>query len=135
MRQLWTMVVGVYDDLFRTMPIHWRLLGIHAIVGFLPYRSGRSLRTRLYRLIGFEIDLSTIIYGKLTLWGGETVYRNLRVGRMCRINAHVLMDLNGPVTLGDRVVIGHGVTIITASHAMDDPRCRAGAMTARPVRR
>src|SRR5207248_1605243 len=131
--QYWATIVRVYNDIFRVMPIHWRLLIIHAIMGVFPYRSARSIRTRLYRLVGIDIDVSTVIYARLNIWGGESVYANLRVGRSCRLNTHVTLDVHAPVTLGDGVVIGHGVTIITATHAMDNPRCRAGVMIARPV--
>lgn len=112
---------------------HLRLLLAQALVALLPYLAAMRLRTALYRLAGFSIGRGTLISGSLRLWGTTNVAASWRVGRSCFINAPCAIDLNAPVTFGDRVVIGFGVTIITGSHQMHDPDCRAGALVARPV--
>lgn len=113
--------------------LHPRLLLVQALVFLMPNMTGGRLRTVLYRLAGFRIGPKTLISGRLRLWGSANVSANWRVGNSCFINAPCTIDLNAPVTFGDRVVIGFGVTIITGSHQMNDPACRAGALVARPV--
>jgi len=131
--RIWASAIFVFNDVFRTGPIHWRLLFMNACLSLFPYRSAKSVRTGIYRLAGFDIDLSTIIYGKLRLWGSKDIYSNLHIGRACRINTPCSINLEAPVSLGNYVVIGHDVTIITTSHSMDNPNCRAGAMYVKPV--
>lgn len=113
--------------------VHPRLLALNSLLALIPYMAGKRLRPALYRLLGFRIGAGTVIYGTLRLWGGGAIYGRLRTGRSCRINTPCALDLNGTITLGDRVVIGHDVTILTAAHRMDDPSCRAGGHDLREV--
>jgi maltose O-acetyltransferase len=59
---------------------------------------------------------------------------NLRPGRRCLINRRCYLDLDGPVTLEDDVVLGHGVAVVTSVHRMGPAARRAGRVeSAEPV--
>lgn len=132
-RKLTSTARFLYYELFDPNLIHWRLIFINGLVSLLPYHGGRRIRPMLYRLAGFDIGAGTLIHGKLSMWGYGNIYSHLRVGKRCRLNSPCRLELDGPVTLEDGVVLGYGVSIITASHEMNDPECRAGAMTPHSV--
>jgi acetyltransferase-like isoleucine patch superfamily enzyme len=89
---------------------------------------GRRVRAGLLRQLGVRIGSGTVIDG-----GGYVYGRNLVVGRRCFVNRGCYFDLTADVTLGDAVEVGHGVTFITASHAIGGRRRRAGAVTGRSI--
>lgn len=113
--------------------IHLPLLFVNSLITLFPFLTAKRLRTALYRMAGFRIGPRTVIYSKVEFWGRSDMHRNFQMGAECRISRGCSIDLNGPVTIGDRVVFGFGVTVVTASHRMDDPHCRAGKHDIRPV--
>lgn len=110
-----------------------RLALLHPWVRLIPYRAGNRLRTAFYRFLGFEIGKGTLIYGPLDIWGDVKLLKNLQIGELCRINRRCHMDLNGQITIEDRVVLGPDVTLLTASHEMTHPLSRAGRHIIRPI--
>lgn len=89
----------------------------------------KSLRRGGLRLLGAQLGHGTIFHG-----GTEfTQPANLRAGRDCFINRSCYLDLEGTITIGDRVVIGHGTTLVTTRHEIGGPRQRSGASAPRPI--
>jgi len=111
----------------------WRLAIVNGVTSLLPHSVAPRLRAALYRLAGVRIGPRTLIAGRLMIMGSKESCGNLRIGSGCFINPPCTIALDAPVTLGDNVVIGYGVTIITGSHRMDDPLRRAGALCSKPV--
>jgi len=99
----------------------------------VPTGMGGRLRAALYRLCGFSLGQGTLIVGPLAFGSAAHCRENLRIGSLCFLNTDIFIDANAPVTIGDRVSIGHHVIIITADHAIGASEFRAGALTARPV--
>lgn len=96
-----------------------------AVAGCLPYLSGSRLRTVVLRAGGVRIGSGSIVMGSLRLWGTSP----LTIGRSCTINAPVAINLDAPVTIGDRVHIGNDVLIVTGSHELGPAEHRCGTMT------
>jgi maltose O-acetyltransferase len=64
----------------------------------------------------------TVIRGGGYIYGGDLV-----TGERCYINRNCYFDFTAPIRLGHDVVIGHGVTFITAEHAMGKAQRRASS--------
>jgi maltose O-acetyltransferase len=122
---------AVADELGALRP---RLLLANAAMSALPEQTLSRVRTHLMRLAGFEIGHGTAIFGAPSITGGEDVYRRLKIGEMCEINIGLVIDLGADLTIGDRVSIGHQVTIITSNHKIGPAEHRAGLRTPQPVR-
>lgn len=99
-----------------------------------PVGAGGRLRTRLYRLAGLKIGAGTLLAGPIQFGMSGDPRCNLKIGERCFLNSPLFVDTAGPVTLGDRVSIGHHVVIVTASHAVGSALFRAGDIQALPVR-
>jgi acetyltransferase-like isoleucine patch superfamily enzyme len=79
------------------------------------------------RVLGAQIGHGAGIHLGCHLWfygpgqvrrGGFTLGRHSRVNRDCRL------DLRGSLRIGENVSISPEVTVLTASHGVDDPRFR-----------
>jgi acetyltransferase-like isoleucine patch superfamily enzyme len=91
---------------------------------------GRQLRRYLLNGAGADIPRSSHVHG------GTYFSRpgNLRLGRRCLVSRRCYLDLDGPVTLEDDVVLGHGVVVVTSVHRMGPATRRAGRVeSAEPV--
>lgn len=90
--------------------------------------AGSNVRKSLFRLLGAEFGPGTTIKGGGYVYGG-----GLRTGVGCYINRGCYFDMTAPITLGDDVVVGHGVTFITAEHTLGGAGRRAGAVRGHPI--
>ena len=102
-------------------------------MGFIPASTFGWLRPILYRGAGLKIGSRTRIFGKIQVTGKGSVLANIRIGEQCVITTPLYLNASAPITIGDRVGIGHHVVIITDSHDMGDPSNRCGRGHARPV--
>ena len=72
-------------------------------------------------------------------WAGRhstrsaTLTRNLSIGRRSQVGIGCHFSLNAPVTIGDNVVFGHYVRIITDTHEIGPGRRRCGERVPLPV--
>ena len=93
------------------------------------------LRPTLYRWVGgVDVDPRSVFLGTLTLEGSGHIARNLHIGRGCMFTTPLYLNLSGTISIGDEVVIGHHVVIITDTHDMEDPNRRGGSPRSFPVR-
>lgn len=86
------------------------------------------LRPRLIGILGASIASGVRIRG-----GGRFEGGRISVGKRCFINRGCYFDATGSIRLGRDVTVGHGVALVTASHAVGGPHSRAGEVTARDV--
>jgi acetyltransferase-like isoleucine patch superfamily enzyme len=84
-------------------------------------------------MAGVRIGPRTRIYGKLVLEGQGDLAANLRIGDQCMFTTPLYLNLSAPINVGNRVVIGHHVVIITDDHRLADPTQRCGARVSIPV--
>jgi maltose O-acetyltransferase len=109
------------------------LIGIHW-VNLLSNWLGNDglsclLRKQLLSLMGARFGPGTVIRGGGYIYGGA-----LTTGEQCQINRNCYFDFTAPIQLGNQVVIGHGVTLITARHELGDTKRRASrAVTGLPI--
>lgn len=103
------------------------------LLTLLPQRMFWRTRLFLYRLFGFRIGRGAMISGTMTLWGGRKIQQRLNIGRNVLVITPSYIGLDGPVSIGDRVVIAMNVTILTANHRMGNAGMRAGTIDVRPV--
>jgi maltose O-acetyltransferase len=115
-RKILTAVAGEIG----TIRCRWLLAS--GIAHLLPRHSFYRVRTMLYRAGGLRIGRGSIFFGPIVVWGGAT----FTVGRNCRINSPVHVELEADVLLGDHVSIGHGVTFVTANHEIGGAMDRCG---------
>lgn len=100
----------------------------------LPPDVGLRFRTRVYRAIGFGgIDPTVELQGRLQLRGRGDLTSRLSIGRCSGVNTPFFADLFAPVTIGERVGIGHHLVISTSGHDTGDPRVRSGRINSAPV--
>lgn len=112
----------------------WRLALAHVLLVPLPRMAFGWLRPSVYRfIVGLDIDARSMILGRLSLEGSGGIERNLRVGKGCMFTTPLYLNLSGPISIGQRVVIGHHVVIVTDTHDMSDPSCRGGERRSLPV--
>lgn len=110
-----------------------RVLVVNFLVGLLPDMSFSRTRTALYRAAGVKIGPRSLIFGRISFTGSGPILARLRIGSDTMVNAHCFFDLNAEITLGDRVSVGHHVTLITADHELGPATMRAGPMTPKPI--
>ena len=119
-----------WEDLRQLRPA-LRLVSLFAIL--LPSATFGWLRPILYRVTGVKIGSRCRIFGKLDITGQGPVVSNIRIGELCMLTTPLYLNASAPITIGDRVGIGHHVVIITDGHDMQDPHNRCGPGHALPV--
>lgn len=113
---------------------HPTLILAQGFIGWIPYCTFMTVRTRLLRMAGFSgIAKKVGFYGQTTFLGGRQLFSNLRIGELSQINSGCVFDLSGPVSLGRRVGIGHDVSFITMNHDMGPSDFRWGRTWTRPI--
>ncbi len=110
-------------------PIHPRYLFVQCLVSLLPHNALSRVRTKLYRLAGFQIGRGTLIMGSLKLSAGGPLARMLTIGTHCHLNSPFYAELNAPIVIGNNVSIGHNVVFITTNHDTSNPAYRAGQLS------
>lgn len=119
-----------WQDLAQVRP---RLLFANFLSTLTPASALGWLRPLFYRSIGLRIGPRTRIFGRIHFTGQGSVVANVRIGESCIITTPLYLNASAPITIGDRVGVGHHVIIITDTHDMEDPLNRCGPGHARPV--
>lgn len=102
-------------------------------VSAVPRMTFGWLRPALYRLAGVEIGARTRIFGVVEIEGPGAIFDNVTIGEACSLTTPLFLNASAPIRIGNRVVIGHHVLIVTDSHDMSDPEQRGGERYARPI--
>lgn len=131
--QLRNRVVSALGDELGLSWVPWRLILADALVRPFPEGMAGRWRRLVYCGAGIKIGPKTLIRGVLNLRGGRHAARNLSIGRDCLISPPSSIDCCAPVTVGNNVTFGPGVTVITGTHELNDPCHRAGTLLSRPV--
>jgi acetyltransferase-like isoleucine patch superfamily enzyme len=105
-----------------------RAMVITAALNRLTYNDAVEIRARFSDLIGAPVDGSFSLIPPFYTTGGE----NIRIGRNVFINQNcTLYDLGG-IDIGDDVMIGPNVSLITSSHPIEPSR-RRDEVIAKPI--
>lgn len=108
-------------------------LAIQLAVSAIPRMTFGWLRPPLYRLAGVRIGERTRIFGAVDIEGPGAIFENVIIGSGCSLTTPLYLNASAEIRIGNRVVIGHHVMIVTDSHDMNDPEQRGGERYARPV--
>jgi maltose O-acetyltransferase len=109
--------------------IRYRLVLMQLLIRIIPYGVAPRLRTMLYRVAGVRIGNGSVVMGFMRLWGSSP----LTIGDNTTINAPVVICLDGPVTIGNGVLIGHDAILATGNHKIGPPEARGGPLRALPI--
>jgi maltose O-acetyltransferase len=116
--------------------LHIRFSLSEAPLRLLPLFASGYLRSHLYRRVGgLRIGHGTFIMGRLRIIGGSRGHiKHLTVGANVLISTDVVMNPDGPISIGDGVTIGPFVKIYTTTHKFGpgSQRCLPGSV-AKPV--
>lgn len=93
---------------------------------------GRT-RTALLRAAGLRIGARSGILGELRITGPGSVQELLSIGADTYVTGPLHVDLGAPVRIGDRVQMGHEVTLLTIDHEIGPREHRCGRMVAAPI--
>ena len=105
-----------------------RAMTITPVLNALTYGDTDRIRAVFSELIGAKVDESVSLIPPFYTTGGQ----NIRVGRRVFINQNcTLYDLGG-IDIGDDVMIGPNVSLITSGHPIAPSRRRDG-VTAAPI--
>jgi acetyltransferase-like isoleucine patch superfamily enzyme len=96
---------------------------VNLLAGSPDFTLLSSLRGALLPLIGCRVGRKVQLSEQLYIYDG----RNLTIGDNCRIGSFAKIWDFCPISLGDDLLASHNVTLISASHELDEQRSnRAG---------
>lgn len=92
----------------------------------LPSSAFFRTRTAMLRSAGVRIGAHSLIQGKVRLTGHGNPCALLSIGDETLVTGGLHVDLGAPVRIGNRVRIGHDVSLLTINHAVGRFDFRAG---------
>src|ERR1700759_4365621 len=105
-----------------------RAMAITAKLNRLTFNDADEIRVLFSQLIGKEVDKSFLLIPPFYTAGGNEI----RVGRNVFVNQNCTFYDLGGLDIGDDVMIGPNVSIITSGHPIAPSQRRAG-VTAKPI--
>lgn len=96
------------------------------VASALPAASFAITRTSLLRAAGVQIGPRSLIQGPMRLTGKGNPCQLLSIGEFTLVTGGLHVDLGAPVRIGDRVRIGHDVSLLTINHQVGTAELRAG---------
>lgn len=105
-----------------------RAMAITAALNRLAYGDADPIRALFGELIGGPVDPGFVLIPPFYATGGT----NTRIGRDVFVNQNCTFYDLGGIDIGDEVMIGPNVSLITSGHPLEPARRRDG-VTARPI--
>jgi maltose O-acetyltransferase len=118
------------EEVSRVKP---RKIAAEVAAGILPQQTFNRTRTAVLRAAGVHIGKHSLVLGPVRLTGDGDVCAQLTIGSYTIITGPIHADLGAPVVIGDRVRIGHNVSLLTISHEIGEEWLRSGSNTAAPI--
>jgi len=87
-----------------------------------------DVRARALRAAGLKIGR-----GAWVMWGTLFTHYRSEIGAHAYVAPGCYFDDRAPVTIGNAVHVAPGCRLLTASHAVGDSGCRAGALFCAPI--
>jgi maltose O-acetyltransferase len=114
--------------------LHFRYHLANLFCALLPNVASGAIRSRVYRLAGFDVDKGAFLMGNLRLGSAAPgFYGKLKIGPGGTIADNVTINLDAQVTIGKNVAIAPQVLIYTGSHKIGPGSMRIGAFEGLPV--
>ena len=106
-------------------PVISRRLLAQLATGF-PTQAFSRTRTAILRAAGMRIGPSSLIQGPLRITGSGNPCRDFSIGTFTLLSGALHADIGAPIRIGDRVRIGHDVSLLTIDHDIGSDDMRAG---------
>jgi len=103
-----------------------RGMAITSVLNSLTFEDGDRIRAVFSELIGASVDDGFSLIPPFYTTGGE----NIRVGKRVFINQNCTLYDQASIDIGDDVMIGPNVSLITSSHPIEPSRRRDGVAAA-----
>jgi maltose O-acetyltransferase len=104
-------------------------LGIRAVERVFRWSpafvAAKTLSTAL-RIAGVELGRTSLFWGLPRLSGSGDVCSKLKIGEHCGFNVNCHFELDGPITIGDHVSVGHEVMFLTRTRDTSNRAQRGG---------
>ncbi|HEY1536806.1 MAG TPA: acyltransferase [Polyangiaceae bacterium] len=101
-------------------------------IGF-PIQAFSRTRTAMLRAAGVRIGASTLVQGPLRITGSGNPCRDFSIGNFTLVSGALHADVGAPIRIGDRVRIGHDVSLLTVDHDVGPEELRAGQRKFGPI--
>lgn len=126
-------IAAYLKDMLQSVHLKYRLANL--LCGILPDDASGPVRTRLYRLAGFDVARGAFIMSNLRLVSGvEGFYGKLHIGPGVVTGSRITLNLDAHVAIGKNVSLGPDVIIYTGSHPLGPgSQRRLSEIVAKPV--
>ncbi len=91
-----------------------------------PSQAFSRTRTAMLRAAGVRIGPSSLIQGPLRVTGSGNPCQDLSIGTFTLISGALHVDIGAPIKIGNRVRIGHDVSLLTIDHDVGPEEMRSG---------
>ncbi|MEO8901450.1 MAG: acyltransferase [Polyangiaceae bacterium] len=92
----------------------------------LPAQAFSRTRTAMLRAAGMRIGPSSLVQGPLRITGSGNPCEDFSIGAFTLISGALHADVGASVRIGDRVRIGHDVSLLTVDHEVGSEEMRSG---------
>jgi maltose O-acetyltransferase len=106
-------------------PLASRRVFAQLAVGF-PNQTFSRARTAMLRASGMRIGHSSLVQGPLRITGSGNPCQDFSIGTFTLISGALHADIGAPIRIGDRVRIGHDVSLLTVDHDVGPEEMRSG---------
>ena len=104
------------------------------LAGTLPTQAFNRSRTALLRRSGISIGPKSLVQGPLLVTGrDENPGLQLSIGSYTLLSGALHCDIGATIRIGDRVRIGHNVTLLTVDHQVGSGEMRSGKTKYGPI--
>jgi maltose O-acetyltransferase len=107
-------------------PIASRRVFAQLATGF-PNQSFSRTRTAMLRAAGMRIGPRSLVQGPLRITGPGNPCQDFSIGTFTLLSGSLHADIGAPIRIGNRVRIGHDVSLLTVDHDMGPEDMRSGA--------
>lgn len=111
-------------------------LGIRAVERIFRWApafvASRTLSAALRRA-GIRLGKTSLFWGLPRLSGSGAVCSRLSIGEHCGFNVGCHFELDGRISIGDHVSVGHEVMFLTRLHDTSDGRQRGGKLSSADI--
>lgn|GEM_PF-700841 len=99
----------------------------------LPAQSFSRTRTALLRRAGMKIGPSSLVQGPIRITGEGNPCEEISIGTYTLISGSLHCDIGAPIQIGNRVRIGHDVSLLTVDHRVGPEEMRSGKRKFGPI--
>ncbi len=104
------------------------------VASSLPAQALDRSRTALLRRAGVSIGPMSLVQGPLLVTGSsENPCLELSIGTYSLISGALHCDIGSPIRIGNRVRIGHNVSLLTVDHQLGSSDMRSGVTKCGPI--